>query len=296
MIDLNEMAIFVEIANHASFTGAANKLEMPLSTISRKMSQLESRLNVRLLERTTRKLRLTDIGNTYFEHCQRMMAEVDDAEHVVKSLQKEPSGNIRVQSPFAFDSSFAGNLTAEFMNTYPKVNLELIHSTQHLDLIEHRIDCAFMVGSPKDSAYIARNFGSVEAYLCASPKYLNKKGIPKSLADLHKHTLIGLPLISWDFQNNEKNTEEFNFRIKTTEMTMARQFVQDGCGIGLLPSIHIQELLAEGKIEQVLPEYFRRIDISLVYPSNRQMSTKLRCFIDFHVEGCRQNAPWNFPA
>lgn len=294
MIDLNEMAIFVTVVDCGSFTKASDQLDIPLSSISRKMAQLEERLGVRLLHRTTRKLQLTDIGTTYHAHCKRMMNEVDEAEFAVKQLQSEPSGLMRIVAPFSFDSSFASQMMSSFLKAHPKISMDLVQSTRDIDLIEERFDCAFKMGPLNDSSLISRSFGSVSAILCASPRYLEFNGTPETIADLHNHTLIGLPLIKWEFGNNGRSDEEFSFRIKTTEITMARQFVLDGCGIALLPSIHMMELLEQGEVVQILPEAEYKMHMYLVYPSNRQISTRLRSFIDHTIEHCRESAPWDF--
>lgn len=295
MLDLNEMAMFAEVVEAKSFTQAAENLGVPISTLSRRLNQLEQRLNVRLLQRTTRKLQLTEVGSTYFIHCKRMLEEAEQAEQAVRQLQSEPTGTIRITAPFGFDDRYASELLSSYLKECPKIKLELVQTTRNVDLIEERFDCAIRMGKQSDSTLVARSLGTVDLILCASPQYLEQDGIPESLEDLERFNGIGLELLDWSWLEDPRfQSINAQFRVKTNDLIMARQFTLDGCGICLLPVIHCQSYLESGRLVQILPELSYQLPIYLVYPGQRQVSTKLRSFIDHQVAMFEQSAPWDF--
>lgn len=296
MIDLNELVMFVQVVDAKSFTQAARILDVPLSTLSRRLNLLEKRLGVRLLQRTTRKLQLTELGEVYYSHCKRVIEEADQAEQAIRNLQAEPTGTLKVAAPFGFDHSFTDKLVSTFLKSYPKVNLEFVQTTRNVDLIEERFDCAIRMGPQSDSSLVARYFGKADTVLCASPEYLNQHGMPERVEDLKHHEGIVLELLDWGWQTETGFQKLYsNFRVKTNDIVMARQLCIAGCGIAFIPITHCLEYLATGTLVQILPEVRQSIEIYLVYPSQRQISAKLRCFIDHQVELCREEAPWDFP-
>src|SRR4051794_6644985 len=177
-MDLNEMLVFTRVVQAGSFTAGAAALGMPKSSVSRKVSELEERLKARLLQRTTRKLSLTDVGRIYYEHCARIVSEVEDAERAVNSLQETPRGLLRVTAPTNF--AFLGPIVSDYLKRYPEVRVDLFCTGRTVDLVEERFDVAIRAGALADSSLIARSLGSAKWLLVATPAYLKKRGRPKS--------------------------------------------------------------------------------------------------------------------
>ncbi|WP_263866297.1 LysR family transcriptional regulator [Thalassolituus oleivorans] len=206
--DLNEMAIFVHVVEAGSFTGAAKNLGLPKSTVSRKITQLEERLGVRLIQRTTRSLRLTDTGSAYYNHCARILGEIEEANIAVTQMQSTPTGTLRITAPVLFGSTVLSGLIADFMDDHPQVQIDLVLTDQRLDLVQDGIDVAFRVGQLEDSSLIGRHLGDARAILCASPEYVKKHGAPKHPSELQEHTLMTASQWSqWQLQGpNDQST------------------------------------------------------------------------------------------
>ncbi|MGH7286184.1 MAG: LysR family transcriptional regulator, partial [Polyangiaceae bacterium] len=183
-MDLNEMLVFARVVEAGSFIAASAKLGMPKSTVSRKVAELESRLNARLLQRTTRRLNLTDVGRTYYDYCARIVGEVEDAERAVGSLQNVPRGPLRVTC--GPNAAFLGPIFGDYLKRYPEVRLEIVSTNRIVDLIEERFDLGIRAGTLADSTLVARSLGQVAWYLVATPAYLKKRGRPRTPDDLHK--------------------------------------------------------------------------------------------------------------
>lgn len=298
--DLNEMAIFAHVVEAGSFTGAAKRLGFPKSTISRKITQLEERLGVRLIQRTTRSLNLTDTGSAYYNQCSRILEEIKEANLAVTQMQSIPTGNLRVSAPVLFGSTVLATLVAEFINLYPQVDVDLVLSDQQLDLIQDGIDISFRVGQLEDSSLIGRHLGDVRAMLCASPEYLKKNPAPSHPDQLAEHTLMTAP--QWQqWQLNGPNNQQVNVPANKTRIT-ANDFATlytlalSGAGIAPLPMMIAAAAVRSGRLVQVLPEWpFDSAPIHALYPSNRHLSAKVRSFVDFIIEHVRPNPPWEVP-
>ncbi|HUH02971.1 MAG TPA: LysR family transcriptional regulator, partial [Kofleriaceae bacterium] len=187
-MDLNEILIFTRVVQAGSFTGAARSLEMPKSTVSRKVSELEERLGARLLQRTTRKLSLTDVGRTYFEHAARVVAEVEEAEQAVTRMQEAPRGLLRVTTPLNF--GYLGPMVASFLDRYPEVQVEIVCADRVVDLVHEGFDVAVRAGELGDSTSIARNLGALESFVIASPAFLARHGAPEQPRDLERFDCV----------------------------------------------------------------------------------------------------------
>src|SRR5438094_1531247 len=187
-MDLNEIAVFTQVVQAGSFTAAAKAPGMPKSTVSRKVSDLEERLNARLLQRTTRKLSLTDAGRTYFDYGVRIVNEIEAAETAVGSLQDKPRGLLRVTT--GTNSSFLSDIVADFMKRNPEVQLEVLSTGRNVDLVEERFDVAIRAGTLADSSLVARRLGNVTWFLVATPAYLKKKRRPRAPDDLEDHDCL----------------------------------------------------------------------------------------------------------
>ena len=296
MFDLNEMAIFVKVVEAKSFTGAANLLDLPKSTVSRKITQLEERLGVRLIQRTTRTLRLTDTGNTYYDRCSEIMGQIEDANITVTQMQEKPTGTLRITAPVLFGEYILSDLVTNFMEEHPQLDIELVLSDTCIDLIQDGIDLAFRVGDLADSTLIARRLGQVQAILCATPEYLEKFGEPMHPSDLKDHRCIAMPsFTSWSFFGPEGEIE-INIRpnLVINDFNAIQKSVLNGSGISAIPTILCVDKIQEGKLVPILcPWRCKKADIHAVYPSNRHLATKVRAFVDYTFDRLSQNAPWD---
>lgn len=293
MQDLNEMAIFAIVVGSGSFTKAAAKLKLPKSTVSRKVSQLEKRIGVRLINRTTRNLKPTETGKLYFSQCQKMLEQAEEADRIVTNMQSEPSGLLRISTPLAFGTPFFIDVIKQFLEKYPKVNVEIVSDNKQVDMLEQEVDIAFRIGPLSDSSLIARNIGTARLSLCASPKYIAKYGEPESIQDLEKHTCISHPVSPWTFQTNHGKVEfSPRSRMIANDMEMIRQMVREGFGIGAVPQILISEDLNNKSLVKVLPEIsFQERTFYLVYPSRREPPSKVVAFTDFIFAHCQPIPP-----
>ena len=294
--DLNEMAIFVHVVDAGSFTGAAKNLDLPKSTISRKITQLEERLGVRLIQRTTRSLRLTDTGNAYYGQCARILTEVEEANIAVIRMQSTPTGTLRITAPQLFGSAVLSKLIGGYMEKYPDVNVEMVLTDQVLDLVQEGIDVAFRVGHLDDSSLIGRHLGEARAVLCASTEYAKKYGLSTQPEQLKEHALITLS--KWpDWQLFDANNKEFNLHVKpkiqSNDFASIFQLVLNGNGISALPAMLAAAPIEKGRMVPVLSHWsFAASPIHALYPSNRHLSAKVRTFIDYMLAAVRPVPPW----
>src|ERR1041385_2269777 len=208
-MDLNEIAVFNRVVLAGSFTAAAKTLGMPKSTVSRKVSDLEERLNARLLQRTTRKLSLTDAGRTYFDYSVRIVNEVEAAERAVGSLQDRPRGLLRIT--VGLNSQWIGGILTDFMKRNPDVQVEMLSTGRSVDLIEERFDLATRAGVLPDSRRVARKLGNAKWFLAATPGSLKKRRRPRVPADLKDHDCLlfgsGSTIVNLRLARDEESTE-----------------------------------------------------------------------------------------
>lgn len=294
MQDLNEMAIFAIVVNSGSFTKAADKLKLPKSTVSRKVSQLEKRVGVRLINRTTRNLKPTETGKLYYSQCLKMLEQAEEADRIVSNMQAEPSGLLRISTPLSFGTPFFISVIKQFLDKYPKVNIEIIADDKQIDLLEHEVDIAFRIGPLSDSSLIARNIGTARLSLCATPEYLAEYGEPKTIQELDRHTCISHPIAPWMLQTPAGVTEFHpSSRMIANDMEMIRKMVKQGFGIGAVPQILISDDLQDKSLVTVLPELpFQERTFYLVYPSRREPPSKVVAFTDYIFSNCQPIAPW----
>ncbi|GAA6134113.1 LysR family transcriptional regulator [Oceaniserpentilla sp. 4NH20-0058] len=293
--DLNEIAIFVKVVDAGSFTGAAKSLGLPKSTVSRKITQLEERLGVRLLQRTTRTLSLTDTGSAYYNQCSRIIGDVEEANIAVTEMQSKPQGLLRITAPMLFGAEVLSDLVAEFLQGNPEIQLEIVLTDQPLDLIQEGIDVAFRVGQLADSSLIARSLGNIKVITCASPEYLKKHGSPNHPNDLSQHTTVNWnPVNSWEYDTPEKISIDLKPKVKVNDVLSMRKMALNGLGIARLPAFLCADDIKAGRLKPVLCNWsYKSTPIHALYPSNRHLSVKVRSFVDFIVEEFRKAQPWD---
>lgn len=294
MQDLNEMAIFAVVVGSGSFTKAADKLKLPKSTVSRKVSQLEKRIGVRLINRTTRNLKPTETGKLYYQHCVKMLEQAEEADRVVNDMQADPSGLLRISTPLSFGTPFFIGAIKSFLDQYPKVSIEIISDDKPIDMLNEEIDIAFRIGPLSDSSLVARNLGTARLSLCASPEYLAKNGVPQSLNELEKHTCITHPASPWIFKTPNGQVEiDVKSRMIANDMEMLKNMAIEGFGISAAPQIIISEDIKAGRLVPILPETpFVERTFYIVYPSRREPPSKVVAFTEFIFSTCQPVPPW----
>jgi DNA-binding transcriptional LysR family regulator len=294
-MDLNEIAVFTRVVQAGSFTAAAKALGMPKSTVSRKVSDLEERLHARLLQRTTRKLSLTDAGRTYFDYGARIVGELEDAERAVGSLAVTPRGLLRVTA--GVNNNYLGDIVADFMKRYPEVSVELLCTGRSVDLIEERFDLGIRAGVLADSSLIARHLGSINWFLVATPAYLKKRGRPRAPDDLKGHDcmLFGAGTMTMQLRlarGDDHVQVAVPARLAVSDMDILSSIAQAGLGIALLPAFRCVNDLRERRLERVLREWTApATPVHVVYPSTRHVSPKVRAFVD-HLQKRMTPPPW----
>jgi DNA-binding transcriptional LysR family regulator len=286
MLDLNDVAVFARVVEAGSFTGAARLLGIPKTTVSRRIAELEREVGMRLLQRTTRSLNLTDAGRLYYEESSRALRAIEGANLRLADARAEPSGTIRVSAPVAFSGLFLTDAVFDFLAAYPKTKVELRLTDEKLNLVEDGIDLAFRTGALADSTLVARKLGSTQKLLCASPGYLALRGVPETPADLSRHDCVipGHSIIGahWMLEGPRgPETISVSGRIAANTMQVAFSAALAGYGIAQLPEAPAAVAIAEGRLRRVLNEYAASIGgLYAVYPSSRHLSPAVKAFID----------------
>lgn len=296
MVDLNDVALFLKVVDSGGFSAAARALGLPKATVSRRVASLEDALGVRLLQRTTRSISLTDAGRRYQQDCGRALAAVEEATQRLSGTQAVPSGTIRISAPADAANFFVADTITGFARAYPGVSIELILTDERLNLIEERIDVAFRTGRLKDSSLIARTLGRGQRLICASPAYLDEAGMPRSPADLGRHAAIvhGATVegATWTLVGPKgKAVVRLNVRLAADSMAFVLKAAVAGLGLALIPESIAAADLRTGRLKPVLDAWRPPAGgMHLVYPSNRNLSAATRAFIDFVVAGPRKSA------
>jgi DNA-binding transcriptional LysR family regulator len=262
MNDLNEMAIFAIVVGTGSFTRAAEKLKLPKSTVSRKISQLEQRVGVRLINRTTRNLKPTEVGKLYYDHCVRLVEQAEEADRVVNNMQAEPSGKLRISTPLSFGTPFMMRHIRSFLEKYPRVDIEVVSDNKIVDMLEEEIDIAMRIGPLSDSSLVTRNLGSARLALVASPDYIARHGVPGTIEELTQHCCVSHPATTWQFRSGQGVREiKISPRMVSNDMDMIRKMALSGFGIGAAPQILVFDDVEAGRLVHLLPDSICRADV-----------------------------------
>ena len=280
---LNDMALFVEVCKVMSFRKAAENLDMPSSTLSRRISHLEEAIGLRLLHRTTRKVELTEAGQLYFERCKRIVGEAKLAHEQLGEMLSNPSGKLRISLPVDFGTIFLTSLLVEFAEHYPGINFEIDLTPRLVDLVTQNIDVAIRMGNPPNSNLIAHKLMQFRGNLFASPKYLEQHGIPEHPNDLVHHECLSFPNNTlWKLYRAEEKIEvKIGARFMLNNVGMTRKLSLLGQGIIFTPYEVVQDDLNDGLLKPVLPEW--QGDLLPVYAltETRLLPAKVRVFLDF---------------
>jgi DNA-binding transcriptional LysR family regulator len=290
MIDKNAMALYVKVVENNSFSRAGEREGIPVSTVSRKISELEKALGVRLLERSTRRLRMTEIGQDYYQRCRRGLEEFETANLMVSDQQVDVSGRLRLSVPPTLSDVVIIPLIEAFQALYPNAIVNCLVTDRHVNHIEDGIDISLRVGDLKDSSLVARRLLRYRSVLVASPAYLERAGAPSHPNELPLHALVAFsrwePAVTWALENNgETHKVNVQPRIAINDYAGVQSAVINGLGISEIPSILCGPGLQDGRLVEIMPEWqFSPVTLSAVYPSNRNLSRLVRLFKDFCVE------------
>ncbi len=296
-MELNEMGVYATVVDLGSFTKAAAKLSMPKSTVSRHVSQLEQRLGVRLLNRTTRQLKPTEVGKLYFQHCSRIIEEAEQAREVIQNMQAQPSGLLRITLPLAFGNEFMQLLVKDFLLLHPKIRVEIQMDNRSLDMLDEELDVAFRMGDLADSSLVARHIGRNHLILCARREYLEEGVTAQTMQDLLDHEFIRHPSAPMTLYKDQKEYPLMTpDRLMLNDMDLVRKMTLQNMGIGMLPKLLACEEVKAGRFVQVMDEYTGpQKDIYLVYAGRRQKAAKVAAFVEFALERIKDSAPWDLP-
>ena len=291
-----EMRVFAAVVDAGSFVGASDALEMSKAAVSRYVGELESRLGVRLLHRTTRKLSLTPEGEVFHARCKELLGSVEEAEAEIASRSGEASGLLRLNVPFTFGLLHLAPLWVEFMRLHPKVTLDVTLSDRVVDLVEEGFDMAVRIARLPNSSLVSRQLTSTRMVLCASPAYLRERGTPTHPAELAQHEVMTYSLFSmgerWEFTGPEGPVSvQVTPRLRSNSGDTCRLAALRHQGIVLQPSFLVGPDVAASALVELMPRY-RSIELGVyaVYPSRRFVAPKVRLLIDFLVEAFRMQA------
>lgn len=288
-MDLNEISIFLEVVQCGGFSKAAKKLGMPNSTVSSKISSLEKRLATTLIQRTTRQLRITQVGQSYFEHCTRGLQEIQNAERDVVAAQAEPHGLLRISAPIDLGGKVLPPVLSRYQEKFPKVKVELHLTDTITDLVGEKFDMALRVGKLDDSSLVARKVGHANYGLYAAPNYLKARGKPLHPLNLKEHTCLTFQPMGTEEWRLER--EKGSVRVSITSSVMAnnltviKNFLLQGHGIAFMPNFLVQEELASKKLVRILPEWGSKPrPVHILYPAQRHPPPRLRAFLSLALE------------
>ncbi len=289
MTDLNSLMIFAKVVEANSFSEAARRLKMPTSTVSRRVAELEDQLGVRLIERSTRSLRLTDVGSEVLEHAQRTAELSEAVGNIVSNVVSNVSGVLRLSAPPSISDSLVVPLVGAFQATHPDVRVSIFVTERFVDHIAEGIDLAFRFGGLKDSTLIARRILTYRHQLVASPAYLKKGKPPKKPQELLSHQLLSFshwkPENSWSFAHangTDRETLTFDPHLSMNDYDGIAHALLAGAGIGELPPLVQPELVRDGLLVEVMPKWhFDALNLSVVHLGNRYTPRPVRIFKEF---------------
>jgi DNA-binding transcriptional LysR family regulator len=300
MADLNSLVVFAKVVEANSFSEAARRLKMPISTVSRRIAELEDQLGVRLLERSTRSLRLTELGAEVLEHAIRSAELSEAVANVLSNRLTNVSGTLRLSAPPSISDTLLTPLVTAFQASYPDVRVQILVTDRFVDHIAEGVDMVFRLASLKDSSLVARRLLTYRHQLVASPAYLESRKPPRKPADLLNHRLLAFshwrPDSTWSFiHKNGKDRETLAFQpfLAMNDYAGLAPALLAGGGIGELPPVVQPDLVRQGRLVEVMPDWrFRTFDLSLVHLGNRHISKPCRLFKEFAT----QMVPTLFPS
>lgn len=287
MDKLTSMNVFVRVAKAGSFAGAAKDLDISRAMATKHIMQLESELNTRLFNRTTRSLSLTEAGEAYLERCQQVLLDVEEMESAVTHLQSEPRGMLKILAPPVIGASHISPGLTEYLKNYPDLSVDMVLKGGQVDLIDEGVDLAIYLGQLNDTSLVARKLASSSLVVCASPEYLKLHGTPHDPEDLEDHSC----LINWAIPPRNKwrfkgilgeRTVTVTGRMQANMADPIRNAAVNGLGLIMLPRYIVGRDIEQGRLQVVMDQYgITPLEIYAVYPHRKYLSAKVRSFLDF---------------
>jgi DNA-binding transcriptional LysR family regulator len=299
MEDLQRMAIFARVVEEKSFSGAARRLGLSKSLVSKQVTQLERSVGARLLNRTTRALSLTEAGAILYEHCSRIVDELEEAKLAVGRLQTVPRGLLRLTVPVAFGRIHIASALPDFLSRHPEVKIDMATTDRFVDLAEEGYDLAIRIVDQPAPTLVARRLAPVKRKIVATPDYFAQHGVPESPGDLEKHNCLTYtyfnPQDPWRLHGPEGEISvRATGNLRVNDDDALAEAVARGLGVALLPTFIIGKELQSGRLQAALSQYIAvERHIYAVYLANRHVSAKVRAFIDFLIERFGPEPYWD---
>jgi len=293
---VDDREVFFRVVEAKGFGAAARRLETTPASVSRRVKGLEQRLGVRLLQRTTRKLSLTEAGERYFSEGGRLLRELDELEQALSAAALEPEGDLRIVAPMSFGQRRLAPIAARFAALHGKLRISLLLEDRESDLLDAGADLAIRIGYPADSSMIARAIAPVARHVCASPAYLQRRGYPKIPEDLLQHDCLHYNLISereeWTFRGDDgERSLAIRGRFCSNNGDVLAEAAVEGLGIALLPDFIVEAHLAAGRLIKVLEDSARApMTLFALYPSRQHVPAKTRKFLEFLLDWFATNS------
>ncbi|MCP3697867.1 MAG: LysR family transcriptional regulator [Aliivibrio sp.] len=282
---LDDLNLFRQVVDNGNYTAASRKTLIPVATITRRIQALEDSLDIRLLNRHARKLSLTEAGQKFYDECAPILATLVNTSECLSEECRGAAGKLKIAAPSNLTKRMIQPILNKFMLIYPNISINLTMSNQPEQLDPTDWDIIFRVGKQRDSSLIARQIGSLEDILVASPAYLEANSEPTHAQELHEHHLLkGNPLMRWRLTNNDGESVTITDagRFEASELNVIRMACSDGLGITLMPNIMIRQYLADGSLVRVLKDWSANPrDIYMIYNHKDHQPEKVRLFIDF---------------
>jgi len=302
MDNQSEMAVFVRVAEAGNFSAAARALEMTPSAVSKLIGRLEDRLGARLLNRTTRRVSLTEEGRAFLQRATPILAAIEDAERAVTDLHGEPRGLLKVNASTALAQNHLEPLIPGFLARYPELGIQLTLSESFVNLVEEEVDVAIRVGQLTDSSLIARRLGSARRMIVGSPAYLERRGTPRSPDDLRHHNCLrlitGTSFNRWEFEGSGgTRAVDAGGNFETNNATALHRAALAGLGLIRSANFVVGSDVRAGRLVQLLAEFESpaATPVNAIYPHSRHLSPKVRAFVDMLVAAFQPVAPWEKP-
>ncbi len=286
---MDELEVFVTVVEEEGFSAAAKRLDTTPAAVSRRIKALEKRLGVRLLQRTTRKIQLTEAGALYFREVSRLLGDLQTIEQKLEEVTGQATGELRIVAPMSFGQRRLAPVVARFALTHPRLRVTLRLEDRETDIVSEGLDLAVRIAYPSDSSLVARPIALIPRYICASPDYLAKRGTPRSPRDLLQHDCLHYSVISereeWTFKGTEvEETVAIRGVFCSNNGEVLAEAAIQGLGITLLPDFIIEDALDEGRLVRILEGHERPpLTLSVLYPSRQHVPAKTRLFIDYLV-------------
>jgi DNA-binding transcriptional LysR family regulator len=287
---MDELTVFVTVVVEQGFSAAAKRLDSTPAAVSRRIKALEQRLGVRLLQRTTRRLKLTEAGELYFREVSRLLGELRNVEQQLDEVTGQATGELRIVAPMSFGQRRLAPVVARFALKHPMLRITMRLEDRETDIVSEGLDLAIRIAYPSDSSLVARPIRAVPRYFCASPEYLARRGTPQTPRDLLQHDCLHYSVITereeWTFGGAEGDeTIAIKGVFCSNNGEVLAEAAMQGLGITLLPDFIVEEALADGRLVHILENRQRSpLTLSVLYPSRQHVPAKTRLFIDYMVE------------